>query len=136
MTAEEVGNSFHIRFKFRPDMLRQVKAIPGARWISNQSVWSVPSYNRVKVMQLLERYGEASSEPDVPEQVGDVEEMPAPSQEIIDFCKANLKMQPYDYQLQGIERGAQFKRLINGDEPGLGKSLESIATVLKLDAFP
>ena len=32
-----------------------------------------------------------------------------------------LKIQPYPYQLQGIARGLQLKRFINGDDMGLGK---------------
>ena len=32
-----------------------------------------------------------------------------------------LKVQPYPYQLQGIARGLQLKRFINGDDMGLGK---------------
>lgn len=136
MTAEEVGNSFHIRFKFKPDILRQIKAISGARWVPSQSMWSVPSYQRARVQALIERYGEAAEIDDVPEQVGDMAEMPDPSQEIIDFCNANLKLQPYTYQMQGIERGSQLKKFINGDEPGLGKTIQSIATVLHTNAFP
>ena len=48
----------------------------------------------------------------------------------------NLKIQPYPYQLKGIARGLQLKRFMNCDEPGLGKTLQSIATINLADAFP
>lgn len=47
-----------------------------------------------------------------------------------------LKVTPYDYQKEGIAFGLAKKRLIIGDEPGLGKTLQSIAIVDKADAFP
>lgn len=48
----------------------------------------------------------------------------------------NLKIQPYPYQLKGIARGLELKRFMNCDEPGLGKTLQSIATINLADAFP
>ena len=48
----------------------------------------------------------------------------------------NLKVQPYPYQLEGIERGLEWKRLFIGDEPGLGKTLQSIGIVNAAGAFP
>lgn len=50
--------------------------------------------------------------------------------------KHNLKVQPYPYQLEGIEYGMNHRRLIIGDEPGLGKTLQSIGIVNAACAFP
>lgn len=47
-----------------------------------------------------------------------------------------LKVTPYEYQQEGIAFGLGRKRIIIGDEPGLGKTLQSIAIVDKADAFP
>lgn len=47
-----------------------------------------------------------------------------------------LKVEPYPYQKEGIERGLEWKRLFIGDEPGLGKTLQSIGIVNEADAFP
>lgn len=48
----------------------------------------------------------------------------------------NLKVQPYPYQMEGIEFGLQKRRLIIGDEPGLGKTLQSIGIVNAAGAYP
>lgn len=48
----------------------------------------------------------------------------------------NLKVQPYQYQLEGIAYGLEKKRLFIGDEPGLGKTLQSIGIVDTADAYP
>ncbi len=48
----------------------------------------------------------------------------------------NLKVEPYPYQRDGIIYGLQKKRLIVGDEPGLGKTLQSIGIVDTAPAYP
>ncbi len=50
--------------------------------------------------------------------------------------KHNLKIQPYPYQREGIDQGLQWQRLIIGDEPGLGKTLQSIAIIDIANAYP
>lgn len=48
----------------------------------------------------------------------------------------NLKVEPYPYQREGIEAGLRWKRLLIGDEPGLGKTLQSIGIVNAAGAYP
>lgn len=50
--------------------------------------------------------------------------------------KHNLKVTPYPYQIEGIERGLEWKRLFIGDEPGLGKTLQSIGIIDTAKAYP
>lgn len=48
----------------------------------------------------------------------------------------HLKVQPYPYQVDGIIYGLRHHRLIIGDEPGLGKTLQSIGIVDTAPAYP
>lgn len=48
----------------------------------------------------------------------------------------NLKLNPFPYQWEGIYFGVQRKRILLGDEPGLGKTLQSIGIVNIADAYP
>lgn len=48
----------------------------------------------------------------------------------------NLKVKPYPYQLEGITFGLDKRRLLIGDEPGLGKTLQSIGIVDTANAYP
>ncbi len=48
----------------------------------------------------------------------------------------NLKVEPYPYQQEGITFGLEHKRIIIGDEPGLGKTLQSIGIVDTANAYP
>lgn len=50
--------------------------------------------------------------------------------------KHNLKIEPYPYQQDGICFGLEHKRIIIGDEPGLGKTLQSIGIVDTANAYP
>lgn len=53
-----------------------------------------------------------------------------------DLLQHNLKVEPYPYQREGICFGLDKKRLLIGDEPGLGKTLQSIGIVDTANAYP
>ncbi len=48
----------------------------------------------------------------------------------------NLRVEPYEYQREGILFGLDRRRLLIGDEPGLGKTLQSIGIVDTAMAYP
>lgn len=50
--------------------------------------------------------------------------------------KHNLRVEPYEYQREGILFGLDRHRLLIGDEPGLGKTLQSIGIVDTASAYP
>lgn len=47
-----------------------------------------------------------------------------------------LRVEPYPYQQEGILYGLDKKRIFIGDEPGLGKTLQSIGIVDTANAYP
>ncbi len=54
----------------------------------------------------------------------------------MDTLHHNLKIEPYAYQREGILYGLDKRRLLIGDEPGLGKTLQSIGIVDTAGAYP
>lgn len=54
----------------------------------------------------------------------------------MDKLKHNLKIEPYTYQREGICFGLEKKRLLIGDSPGLGKTLQSIGIVDTANSYP
>ena len=54
----------------------------------------------------------------------------------METLRHNLKVEPYPYQKEGILFGLEKKRLIIGDEPGLGKTLQSIGIADCANAYP
>ena len=50
--------------------------------------------------------------------------------------KHRLRVEPYEYQREGIKFGLDRRRVLIGDEPGLGKTLQSIGVVDTAAAYP
>jgi SWI/SNF-related matrix-associated actin-dependent regulator 1 of chromatin subfamily A len=53
----------------------------------------------------------------------------------LDIINRENGFAPRPYQLQGVARGLELKKFINGDEQGLGKTLQSIATIYSAHKF-
>ncbi|MCK9629137.1 MAG: SNF2-related protein, partial [Bacteroidales bacterium] len=65
-----------------------------------------------------------------PETYGELPEMPKLTESI------RMKVEPYGFQKEGIAYSIQNTRTLIGDEPGLGKTIQAIASVVSLNAFP
>lgn len=134
----ESTGKFTVSFRYKPTLVNMIKQVPGRTFNPRSKVWEVPISSRVHLEHMANRI--INFEPvrwingtvveQVPEKVLEIPDMP---ELLIDH---GLKIQPYPYQLQGIARGLELKRFMNTDEPGLGKTLESIATITLADAFP
>ena len=106
--------------------LAEVKGLPEKRWIHEEKVWRIPAYLAGEVHELALRCKArmVSAAAMADEVIGDIGPMPDLDIELP--IKANLR----PYQRQGIARALQLKRLIIGDEQGLGKTLQSISTIV------
>ena len=138
MNIELKGNLFELSFRYRPAIVDRIRQIPGKRYDGNRKVWTVPSSSRVELEKMIYQIRQfeninwvggqnMKAEDDV---AYDIPELPELS------GHHGLKIQPYPYQLKGIARGLELKRFMNCDEPGLGKTLQSIATINLGNAFP
>ena len=138
----EKGQCYAVKFdRYRQQVVDKLKSSVSIRWWDKQTgAWLIPATNKCKAeLDQLTYYvrhfepvqwgtiAQSQTEDDVAFQIPEMPELDG---------EHGLKVQPYPYQLQGIARGLQLKRFINGDDMGLGKSLESIATINKADAFP
>lgn len=127
---------YEVSFRFHPQLVDGIKQIPGSRYNGSNKTWTVPAANQVQLEQFARR---AKHFTDVIwGQVQQTEEeiaytLPEMEKLTVDH---GLKIQPYPYQLEGIAQGLKLKRFLNGDDPGLGKTLQSIATVNLANAFP
>lgn len=138
----EKGQCYAVKFdRYHQQVVDKLKSSVSIRWWDKQTgAWLIPATNKCKAeLDQLTYYvrhfepvqwgtvAQSQTEEDVAFQIPEMPELDGDH---------GLKIQPYPYQLQGIARGLQLKRFINGDDMGLGKSLESIATINKADAFP
>ena len=137
MNIELKGDNFELSFKYRTSIVDRVRQIPGRRFDGAKKVWIVPTRSRVDLERMIYQIrqfeninwinGTEKKEEDIAYDIPELTDLTVPH---------NLKIQPYPYQLKGIARGLELKRFMNCDEPGLGKTLQSIATINLEDAFP
>jgi len=131
MTISESGNYYKIVFPYSPWLVDKVKAIPGRRFESKEKVWLVPKSSEEEVQAFAKSMkvtiGETSTEP---EQTFTIPEMPELTTEI------PLKRKLFPFQAKGVAYAMDKKRLIIGDQPGLGKTSQAAATIEGLNAFP
>lgn len=137
MNIELKGDNFELSFKYKPSIVDRVRQIPGRRFDGAKKVWIVPARSRVDLERMIYQIRQFENinwvnstekkEEDIAYDIPELPDLTVPH---------NLKIQPYPYQLKGIARGLQLKRFMNCDEPGLGKTLQSIATINLADAFP
>lgn len=137
MNIELKGDNFELSFKYKPSIIDRIRQIPGRRFDGTRKVWIIPTRSRVDLERMIYQIQQfeninwlSGNEKREEEAVYDIPELP----ELV--IPHNLKIQPYPYQLKGIARGLELKRFMNCDEPGLGKTLQSIATINIAGAFP
>ena len=137
MNIELKGDNFQLSFKYKPSIVDRIRQIPGRRFDGARKVWIVPTRSRVDLERMIYQIqqfeninwvsGTTKKEEDIAYDVPELPDLIIPH---------SLKIQPYPYQLKGIARGLELKRFMNCDEPGLGKTLQSIATINLANAFP
>ena len=135
MQVVEFLNEFHItigfgRFKERQkDMIKSIvhpDGTKGYRWHHEKKVWIVPIAFKEQVYTIGKscKASHIQIKDNLPERVDTIPALPK-----LNIAIPLKKGAMRSYQEEGVARGLQLKRFINGDQPGLGKTLQSIATV-------
>lgn len=138
MNIELKDNYFELSFRYRPAIVDRVRQITGRHYDGNRKVWLVPVGQRIELEKMIYQIRQFENinwvngfspkkEEDIAYELPELPDLSMPHQ---------LKIEPYPYQLKGIARGLELKRFMNCDEPGLGKTLQSIATINIANAFP
>jgi SWI/SNF-related matrix-associated actin-dependent regulator 1 of chromatin subfamily A len=133
MQIIEHSNEFNVvigfdRFKDRNN--NEIKKLSGAKFNWTRKMYQVPLHYRSELEVIKEkcRAEWIKIEDNLPEVIGEIAPMPDLHFDIGIVNREN-GFKPRPYQLQGIARGIQLKKFINGDEQGLGKTLQSIGTI-------
>lgn len=141
MTISEDGRGYSIQFEYRKFIVADLKEMAGVRFQGKERGWVVPHvfkkkledgsehsiYNKDKMEKFKAKYIQKVEGADNPEQLFKIDELPDLQLRLPwkDGCPS-----PYEYQLKGIARGLELERFINADQPGLGKTVQAIGTVL------
>ena len=136
----ETPATFRLSFEYNPTLIDLVKRIPTRQWDSMEREWVIqkdsiafpPGYDsrwyveqfaawavKKRFCSKIERRSNAHDDKyELPKMKGLVGEH-------------YMLMPPFEYQLQGVRYALDSKRCIFGDQPGLGKTLQAICTVVK-----
>lgn len=133
MQIIEHPTEFHVKIEYNRFRIRNtnaMKQVPGSRFDWTRKSWIVPLQSRGHLEPLVATHKAewVKIESSKPEEVMEIAPMPDLDFEI-EIRHKELGFTPRPYQFQGIARGLQLRRFLNGDEQGLGKTLQSLGTI-------
>ncbi|HEY8690544.1 MAG TPA: DEAD/DEAH box helicase [Chitinophagaceae bacterium] len=127
MTIVETVKDYEVSFDYDFFKVQALKKIDGAWYQGAKRVWHIPRHREKELNYLRQKFHVTElgvAEPEIPaQQYDDVSELPDLDVEI------PLLIKPYGYQEKGIAYSRLNKRVIIGDQPGLGKTLQAIGTI-------
>ena len=135
MIIQRSDKYFVISFRYQPHLVEAVKTLPEKRWDGVNKLWLVPIRYENDVTAFGRKFGFNFSEKQTTTDADIAYQIPELPNLTTSLSLAD-GITPYPYQEQGIARGLELKRFLNGDKPGLGKTLQAIATVHTANAYP
>ena len=119
----ETNNGYEVKFTYKPWLVDAIKKIPGTGFRSSngEKFWHVPLSSGPALLNWAKVLG-ASPKKATAVQIGEIDPLP---ELMIDI---QLKKELFPYQKTGVAYSLLKKRLIIGDQPGLGKTASAIAT--------
>lgn len=128
------GNDFIVAFDYSPAIVADVKLIPGRRFDSVSKNWIIPDSSKRYLETLAARYKFNFADSETPTIFKNfsyaIPDMPKLKADI------PLKRNLFPFQKEGVQYILDKKRVIVGDQPGLGKTAQAIASLVAADAFP
>jgi SWI/SNF-related matrix-associated actin-dependent regulator 1 of chromatin subfamily A len=127
-TVTQRGSLFVIQFPPIPKILTAVKELPDRKWDWNNKVWMVPSQYRDEVERFARVHNlEFGNKPVVESNEVYIDEaLP----ELTINIPTRREMRPY--QKPGVAYTILKRRLIMGDDMGLGKSMQAVVSLAGL----
>lgn len=138
---DEANKTFLLVFPFDPYLITLIKQIGGATW--DGTFWKVINPTSVSAKQLLDLAELCDFEYDtkvlfyleslITEGAQTMLESMASQSS---FEIQGLAKKPYPFQAAGIEFAIEHKRVIIGDQMGLGKTIQAIGMVTHMQLYP
>lgn len=135
----ETPGTFRLSFEYNPALIDLVKRIPTRKWDQSEKVWIVSKEGLYPPGCDARWYVEAFAQWAVQRnfcshiarrsETRDVVYEIPPMREFVG--EHYMLLNPYSYQLEGVRYALDNKRCIFGDQPGLGKTLQAICSVVK-----
>lgn len=127
MQIKETVKDYEVAFDYDSAKVRAVKGIEGAWYHSATKIWHIPRHRQKDINFLRQKFHVKTLLSPViavsNEVYEDIPELPELDVEL------PLLRKPFPFQAKGIAYCRQKKRVIIGDQPGLGKTTEAIGTI-------
>ena len=125
-------SEFHINIPYNHYKARNtnaIKALSQRRFDYQKKCWIVPRSLQKEIEEIAQKHRAEVlvMKNNTPQVVGEIEPLPDLDIEIPLSHPQGFNLR--EYQGKGVARGLQLKKYINGDEQGLGKTIQSIATL-------
>lgn len=130
------GTRFEFHFPYSPEINAALKARCGGRWDSAERIWWAPLAAVTAVTEIAVEYG---FEPDqLAQQAMQAVDVLHEASRSVDstFDVPSLAGELRPFQKAGVEYAVNAKRVLIADSMGLGKTIEALATLEALDAYP
>jgi SWI/SNF-related matrix-associated actin-dependent regulator 1 of chromatin subfamily A len=134
MEIAETYQGFVVTFQYDPAKVQALKDIPGAWFHRATKTWRVPRARAAEVNKLRQKYGvtalgnySEAFEEIVPQEIPELPDL---------NVHIDLKRKLFPFQEKGVAYCMRNRRVIIGDQPGLGKTAQLIATAIAVNAFP
>lgn len=131
MTIVETATGYEISFPFNFNTVKEVKKISGVWFNGASKVWTAPKRAVNDIEVLKKKYGIIDYAVMHAEENYDAVP-PLPELDV----ELDLPRELFSFQKTGVAYNRKYKRVIIGDQPGLGKTTQLIATIMSLEAFP
>lgn len=128
------GGDYIVAFDYSAAIIADIRLIPGRRYDYSIKQWIVPGNSKQYLEQLAARYHFSFKGAEVPPVFKDFDYTIPQMQEL--SVSVPLKRELYPFQKQGVQYILDKKRVIVGDQPGLGKTGQAIAAMVAAGAFP
>lgn len=150
----ETPNTFRLSFEYNKELVTAIKRVPsGPRWDAQEKEWIVKKESICYPPGRDARwYVEAFAQWAVAKRFCTNISRRSESHDVVyeippmkNFAGEHyMLLNPYEYQLEGVRYALDHQRCIFGDQPGLGKTLQAICSVVKAhkeaavygDSFP
>ena len=120
ITETDLG--FEVKFTYRQWIVDAIKQIPGSRYLGpTLKSWMVPKESETALFNWAQRFN--NTKPVTKSSgIGEIDPMPDLTIDV------PLRMPMFPFQAQGVAYNLIHKRNIIGDDPGLGKTVQAIAS--------
>lgn len=136
------GGGYLVTFPYSADVVQAVREIPGRRFVPASKTWHIP--DSAVAMAVLPTFAETHNFTIEDGLLEEAEQIATQSTTLLtastgteaDIEIPGLKRALYPFQRAGVKYAVMVKRCLIADEPGLGKTIQALATIEYLKAYP